>query len=580
MKIKTILIIFFSFLFHSANAQQTTDTSIRAIYSTSVKKDFVSNNLYLLGKIWGFLKYYHPQIASGKYDWDKELIEFLPNYTNVSSIKERNDLLESWIKKFGDVPDCESCSESILNNAKLKPDFDWINKNELSSSLVTTLQHIRKNRIQNGQYYIKFYPEDDVNYAEFQHEPGYSNMQFPNDRYALLSVFRLWNIIEYWYPYKYDLTVPWDSVLAQFIPKIVMHNDALQYTAIIEELMTTIHDSHVFFTSALTEKLSGKYFMPFTIKVIENKILVTSILNDSLATLSNIQVGDEIETIDNASMTSIKEKYAKIISASNEGSFLQKLSYQITRTNNENSTVTIARNNTTFKTKTYNFIPNLFQPVDLDPPYFAYAKDSAFCIIDNNIGYINVGKFNRNDSLELGKMMAKISKLIIDNRQNQDEQKGTGGGDIIANLVLPADNNFVRFSTLQPAYPGVFTMTPPLNMGMQFNKDYFKGDIIILINENTMSVGEFLTMAFQKAANAKTLGTTTAGADGNVIYMGLPGGISLQFTGLGVYYPDGSETQRVGIKPDILVKQTIEGYRKNTDEQLSKALVYLQKMEK
>ncbi|MFZ1800977.1 MAG: S41 family peptidase, partial [Chitinophagaceae bacterium] len=546
-------------------------------YSTSVKKDFVSNNIFLLGKTWGFLKYYHPQIAAGKYDWDKELIEFLPDYVKATTIKERNDLLESWIKKFGDVPVCESCNESISTTAKLKPAFDWIQNNELSSSLVSMLQNIKKNRIQNGQYYIKFYPEENINYAEFQHEPSYSNLQFPNDGYSLLSLFRIWNIIEYWYPYKYDLPVPWDTILKQFIPKMLALKNTQEYTALIAALMTKIHDSHVFFRSALMEEMTGKYFMPFTIKVIENKILVTSILNDSLAALSNVQVGDIIESIENALLPAMIEKYKEIISASNEGSFLQKLSYNLTRTSNANSHISIQRNNTNFKTITSNYIPNIFKPVYLDPTYFSYAKDSAFCIINDQIGYLNVGNFNRKDSLELEKMMGSVSKLIIDNRQNQDEQNGTGGGDIIANLILPADNNFVRFSTLDPTYPGVFTLTAPTNMGTQFNTNYFKGNIIILINENTMSVGEFLTMAFQKAEKAHTLGTTTAGADGNVVYVGLPGGISLQFTGLGVYYPDGSETQRVGIQPDIMVEQTIEGYRKNNDEQLNKAVEYLQK---
>ena len=35
----------------------------------NLKEDtFLINNLELLGKIWGFLKYHHPEIASGKYD--------------------------------------------------------------------------------------------------------------------------------------------------------------------------------------------------------------------------------------------------------------------------------------------------------------------------------------------------------------------------------------------------------------------------------------------------------------------------------------------------------------------------------
>ena len=34
-------------------------------------------NLELLGRVWGFLKYYHPAIATGNYNWDYELFRFL-----------------------------------------------------------------------------------------------------------------------------------------------------------------------------------------------------------------------------------------------------------------------------------------------------------------------------------------------------------------------------------------------------------------------------------------------------------------------------------------------------------------------
>ena len=43
-------------------------------------------------------------------------------------------------------------------------------------------------------------------------------------------------------------------------------------------------------------------------------------------------------------------------------------------------------------------------------------------------------------------------------------------------------------------------------------------------------------------------------------------------SGIGVYYPDGTETQRVGIVPDIEVKSTIEGIKKGKDELLEKAI--------
>ena len=36
------------------------------------------NNLQTLGLIWFFLKYYHPNVTSGNYNWDYELFKITP----------------------------------------------------------------------------------------------------------------------------------------------------------------------------------------------------------------------------------------------------------------------------------------------------------------------------------------------------------------------------------------------------------------------------------------------------------------------------------------------------------------------
>ena len=86
------------------------------------------------------------------------------------------------------------------------------------------------------------------------------------------------------------------------------------------------------------------------------------------------------------------------------------------------------------------------------------------------------------------------------------------------------------------------------------------------------SQAEYTTMAFQTAPNVCVIGSTTAGADGNVSTIILPGNLQTYISGIGVYYPDGTETQRVGIVPDIEVKPTIEGIRNGIDEPLQKAI--------
>ena len=47
-------------------------------------------NLVVLGKVWGFLKYFHPQVVVGKYNWDFELFRVMPGIAAAKSKKERN----------------------------------------------------------------------------------------------------------------------------------------------------------------------------------------------------------------------------------------------------------------------------------------------------------------------------------------------------------------------------------------------------------------------------------------------------------------------------------------------------------
>jgi C-terminal processing protease CtpA/Prc len=110
-----------------------------------------------------------------------------------------------------------------------------------------------------------------------------------------------------------------------------------------------------------------------------------------------------------------------------------------------------------------------------------------------------------------------------------------------------------------------------INVGYS-NPDYYKGKIVIIINETTQSQAEYTAMALRTAPNATVIGSTTAGADGDVVKFMLPGGVNTMISGYGVYYPDGKETQRIGIVPDIEVKPTVQGVREGKDELLERAI--------
>ena len=73
------------------------------------------------------------------------------------------------------------------------------------------------------------------------------------------------------------------------------------------------------------------------------------------------------------------------------------------------------------------------------------------------------------------------------------------------------------------------------------------------------------------------IGSTTAGADGNIALFKLPGDVSAVFSGLGVFYPDGTQTQRVGIKINTIITPTLKAVREGKDELIERAVSLIEK---
>jgi hypothetical protein len=134
----------------------------------------------------------------------------------------------------------------------------------------------------------------------------------------------------------------------------------------------------------------------------------------------------------------------------------------------------------------------------------------------------------------------------------------------LAKYILPDYTPVAKFSAPRDDFAGMLNWVE-VSFGGNGSWSY-QGTLIVLINEIALSQAEYTCMFFKAAPNCIFIGSPTRGSDGNVTNIALPGGMIAAFTGLGVYYPDGAPTQRVGIQPDILVRPTIAGLRQGRDE--------------
>jgi len=80
------------------------------------------------------------------------------------------------------------------------------------------------------------------------------------------------------------------------------------------------------------------------------------------------------------------------------------------------------------------------------------------------------------------------------------------------------------------------------------------------------------------ADRATFVGSPTAGTNGNVTFVHLPGGGSLSFTGMRVTYGDGGRFQNIGILPDVPAEPTLAGLRAGRDEVLEAGVETLRRL--
>ena len=552
---------------------QTLKEKEKIIYNATLDKEFNLNskiefpelnkelisNLELLGKVWGFLKYNHPEVGKGNYNWDFELFRMLPKYLETKNTHERDQLLLNWIKKYGKIEECTKCKETSLQ-AILKPDMSWINEFELSSELKNKLNYIYHNRYQGKHFYI------DINYAsnpKFLNENHYYSWSYDDGGFKLLALYRYWNMIHYFFPYKHLTDKNWSEVLKEYIPRFLNSKNKLEYEQNSILLISDINDTHastsVGFNNVNNRR--GKFHSPFKVQFIENKLVVTDYYNPELKQASKIAIGDIITHVNKESIENIVDSIAPYYPSSNEAAKLRDISKDILRSNNEEIDITYISKNK----KNQHLLP-LYQKDKLNMKWYKWTDEKCYKLINDSIGYVTL-EFIKKEDIPLIKKTFKNTKGIIIDIRNYPS---TFVPYLLGSYFVSSSTPFVKIAKFNKENPGEFIFANPLEV--LNGEETYKGKLVVLVNEFSQSQAEFTTMAFKAGDNTTVVGSTTAGADGSVSSIYLPGGLLTRISGNGIYYPDGTGTQRVGIVPDVEVKPTINGIKNRKDELLEKAI--------
>ena len=144
----------------------------------------------------------------------------------------------------------------------------------------------------------------------------------------------------------------------------------------------------------------------------------------------------------------------------------------------------------------------------------------TFRLLSDQVAYLKLSSVQAADAASYVERAKATRGLIIDIRNYPSEFVRVRAGLVFVDRPTP----FARFTVGDLDNPGAFLwraaaaeLTP--------QQPHYPGKVVVLVDEVSLSQAEYTTMAFRASPRTVVVGSTTAGADGNVSQITLPGGL-------------------------------------------------------
>jgi carboxyl-terminal processing protease len=539
-------------------------------------------------KVWGFLKYYHPAVGSGKVNPDDLFLAWINKVRNAQTDSEYKTLLDKINQELGEVKERTLIKDSVklfTRNDKT----EWVNKSKLlSASLRKTLQLLRTQGYTDSvhQYMPAVFYSTDI-----PAERKYDSVRYPNVGFQLLALSRYWNAIEYLFAYKYMLP-DWKAVLQKQVPFFSKPMSAVEFEIHLLQLNSAIEDTHGGVVQIKQGSvLYGKFYPPFTFKFVDGKSIVVLDYVDSASCASqDIRRGDIITAVGGRRIDQLLADHRDLVSASNAPQMrhllasiplmlpLRSKDSLIQITTSRKGVSQLVLHDLSEKT----FTSNLQKLYDKQRGN-GTTTQNRFVLrqINKDIAQVDGANFsifynNSADDRDVDSLLALMRThkkgIILDLRCYATQAA------YYNKFIAAMGGRLQPFATLlahSTRYPGKYyekDIFSPVQPGSpQYEK--YTGKFIVLVNERTISQSELMTMVMQKIGlETIVVGTQTAGCDGDLISYPVPGGYTLTFSGRHVSYPDGTATQKAGIRINKYAQITAKGLAEGKDEILEAAL--------
>jgi len=397
----------------------------------------------------------------------------------------------------------------------------------------------------------------------------------------LYGLSKLW--MEASYNFAFFDQVPdliWDDCYRRFIPQVLETETDWAYYLVLQRFYSLLNDGHtrVFPPAELRNAYHGTATKQIKTRLIEDKVIITDVLNDSLRS-RGLKKGSEIWAIDNLDVHDYADKHVApyVFASTPQDRELQIYGHSLL-SGYVSEPASIEVKGSDGKTRTFDIHR---EPWLMEEEVFQ-GKPICFEELPDNIGYLRIHNFVDKEDFRpsFESVFSRIldtDGLIIDVRDN------FGGSTQITSYVL---QHFTNSPFKLANWKSPMNIAAHRAWGQSQQWHEVEGEIVepfddqavytkpvnVIADESSFSGAEDFCVGFLTMKRGKLVGRRTAGSSGSPLMFDLPGGGLALVCAKKDVFPDGTEYIGFGIVPDIKVEASIKDIIENKDAALDMAI--------
>ncbi|HEY0609934.1 MAG TPA: S41 family peptidase, partial [Chitinophaga sp.] len=373
----------------------------------------------------------------------------------------------------------------------------------------------------------------------------------------LADMIITWNVIQHFHPYYSEWITNWDADLRESLAACYKSKTAQDFRITLSTLLAKLRDGHV---SVFHPDIRDTAWLPIKWAWVEQQAVIVRVLDPRI----QLQPGDVVTAINGIPAADYINNISRTVSGGTLSAVMRKTLAAIVQ-GPKDSTLLLSVKSAGKGVRKVK-LPFTMSTADynrFDPATSAYQR------IDSGIIYVNL-LLQPWEGLD--KKLPELSKaaaVIFDLRGRPKDENGI---QILSYLLKQPEHTkwLYQQQIILPDHEKTSWEGSGWNLAPV--TPHIGGKVIFLTNGYAGSYAESV-MGYVKGQHLATIvGQPTAGANGDVIEVSLPGGYTFSFTGLKATNHDGSQHYMKGVQPDITQQQTIKGIREGRDELLDKAI--------